>query len=44
NIPTVIGVAGGVEKSEAIVAALKGKYVNALVTDELTARSIIKLI
>ena len=35
-IPTVIGVAGGVEKHEAILAALKGHYIDVLVTDEKT--------
>ncbi|MDX5629702.1 MULTISPECIES: transcriptional regulator LsrR [unclassified Brenneria] len=44
TIPTVIGVAGGIHKAEAIVAALKGKYINALVTDQETAEEILKLI
>lgn len=44
TIPTVIGVAGGVEKADVIVAALRGRYVNALVTDEVTARAIINLL
>ncbi|PVF13638.1 transcriptional regulator LsrR, partial [Yersinia pestis] len=38
------GVAGGVEKADVIVAALRGRYVNALVTDEVTARAIINLL
>ncbi|MGF1683726.1 sugar-binding transcriptional regulator [Photobacterium minamisatsumaniensis] len=33
-----IAVAGGIDKREAILAALKGKWINGLVTDELTAR------
>lgn len=36
-IPNVVAVAGGVEKQEAILAALKGGYINVLVTDEKTA-------
>jgi lsr operon transcriptional repressor len=44
NIPTVLGVAGGIEKAEAIVAALKGKRINALVTEESTARAMLALI
>ncbi len=41
QIPTVIGVAGGEDKVEAILAALKGKHINALVTEEKTARKIL---
>ncbi|PAA99484.1 transcriptional regulator LsrR [Serratia fonticola] len=44
TIPTVVGVAGGVAKAEAIVAALKGGYINALVTDQDTAAEMLKLI
>ncbi|UGA57498.1 sugar-binding domain-containing protein [Vibrio sp. VB16] len=44
DIPLVIGVAGGKVKSEAILAALKGSYINVLVTNESTAREILKLI
>ncbi|NLZ53173.1 MAG: sugar-binding transcriptional regulator, partial [Thermoanaerobacteraceae bacterium] len=36
-IPNVVGVAGGVEKQQAILAALRGGYINVLVTDEKTA-------
>ncbi|MBD2785045.1 transcriptional regulator LsrR [Xenorhabdus sp. DI] len=38
TIPNVIGVAGGIEKADAIVAALRGSYINSLVTEEQTAR------
>lgn len=38
KIPVRIGVAGGKEKAEAIRAALKGKYINVLVTDFQTAQ------
>lgn len=44
DIPLVIGVAGGTVKAEAILAALNGKYINALVTNESTARRILELI
>ena len=37
DIPNVIAVAGGTEKQDAILAALKGGYINVLVTDEKTA-------
>lgn len=41
RIPTVIGIAGGENKVEAILAALQGKYINSLVTEEQTARMIL---
>ncbi|NBI13961.1 transcriptional regulator LsrR [[Haemophilus] felis] len=41
RIPTVIGVAGGEDKVDAILAALQGKYINSLVTEEKTARTIL---
>ncbi|WP_323868357.1 transcriptional regulator LsrR [Xenorhabdus szentirmaii] len=41
TIPNVIGVAGGIEKADAIVAALKGGYINSLVTEEQTARAML---
>ncbi|MCC8380704.1 transcriptional regulator LsrR [Xenorhabdus sp. PB30.3] len=41
TIPNVIGVAGGIEKADAIVAALKGGYINSLVTEEKTARAML---
>ncbi|WP_302184499.1 sugar-binding domain-containing protein, partial [Salmonella enterica] len=31
TIPTVIGVAGGEQKAEAIIADMRGNYINALV-------------
>jgi len=37
-------VAGGVEKAEAIGAALKGKRINALGTEESTARAMLALL
>lgn len=44
NIPHVIGVAGGVEKAEAILAALAGKHINALVTEESTVRAMLDML
>jgi DNA-binding transcriptional regulator LsrR (DeoR family) len=40
-IPTVIGIGIGKEKACSILAALKGKFVNVLIIDELAALSII---
>lgn len=40
KIPTVIGVAGGKEKIEAIVGALNGKFINVLVTNYSNAKAI----
>ena len=44
TIPTVVGVAGGEHKAEAIIAAMRSKYINALVTDEDTAERMIQLL
>jgi lsr operon transcriptional repressor len=44
DIPLVVGVAGGTVKAEAILAALKGQYINALVTNETTAAKILELV
>nr|WP_237387550.1 transcriptional regulator LsrR [Xenorhabdus sp. Sc-CR9] len=41
TIPNVLGVAGGIEKVDAIVAAMKGGYINSLVTEEQTARAML---
>lgn len=42
NIPTVIGVAGGVEKHEAILAAIKGHYIDVLITDKKTGEFLLE--
>jgi deoxyribonucleoside regulator len=42
-IESVIAVASGVAKTEAIFGALRGKYLNILVTDEATAKAILDL-
>lgn len=40
--PLVVGVAGGLEKTASILGALRGRYVDVLVTDERTARAILE--
>ncbi len=42
TIPVRVGVAGGENKAEAIAAAMKGGYINALVTDQDTAAAILR--
>jgi DNA-binding transcriptional regulator LsrR (DeoR family) len=37
----IIGVAGGVKKAEAILAALRGKLITGLITDEVVAQAIL---
>lgn len=39
-----IGVAGGVEKVPAIYGALKGEYINVLISDEHTVQSLLRMI
>lgn len=43
KVPVSIGAAGGVDKCEAIIGALRGKYINCLVTDQDTAEAIISM-
>jgi DNA-binding transcriptional regulator LsrR (DeoR family) len=43
NIDRVIAVAGGASKAEAILGALRGGYVNVLVTDDAAAQKVIEL-
>ena len=42
RIPTTVGVVSGAEKIEPIRAVLAGKYINALVLDEETARGVLQ--
>ncbi|MFK9091812.1 sugar-binding transcriptional regulator [Bacillus salipaludis] len=42
RIPLVIGVAAGLEKVEAIKAALEGHLVHVLITDEVTANALVE--
>ena len=43
NIPCVVGIAGGAHKGEAILGALRGRFINILITDEAAARQIMCL-
>jgi deoxyribonucleoside regulator len=43
KIPVRIGIAGGLGKVEAILGALRGNYINVLVTDDQTAAEILTL-
>lgn len=43
RIPTVIGVAGGEDKVKAVLGALRGRLVTALITDERTANEVLTL-
>lgn len=43
RIPTVIGVAGGADKVNAIDCAIRGRMINALVTDSETANALLQL-
>ena len=44
SVPISIGAAGGIEKCRAITGALRGGYINCLVTDLRTAEAIIQLV
>ena len=41
SIPMVVGVASGKRKREAILGALRGQWINVLVTDQFTAESLV---
>ena len=43
SIPLRLGVAGGEGKADAILGALRSKYVNVLVIDSMTARKVLAL-
>ncbi len=43
KVAVVLAVAAGAEKAEAILGALRGKYVKVLVTDSLTAKEVLKI-
>ncbi len=44
DFDTVIGVAGGVAKTEAILGAIRGKLINVLVTDSAPARALLEMV
>ena len=43
TMPTRIGIAGGAGKIQAILGAVRGKYINVLVTDDITAAAVLEL-
>ena len=43
NIGTRLAVAGSIEKAEAILGAIRGGFINALVTDNMTALKVLEL-
>ncbi|HEV7712267.1 MAG TPA: sugar-binding transcriptional regulator [Asanoa sp.] len=43
DIPTVVGVAGGLHKCEGILGALHGKFLNVLITNELVANRLLTM-
>jgi DNA-binding transcriptional regulator LsrR (DeoR family) len=43
EMKNVIAVAGGDKKIEAIYGALKGKYIHTMITDEITAKHLLKM-
>ncbi|NLJ48762.1 MAG: hypothetical protein GX428_04130, partial [Candidatus Atribacteria bacterium] len=44
KVPHIIGVAGGLDKVDAIIGALRGGFVNLLVIDNYTAEAIMEKI
>lgn len=43
KIGRVVGVAGGQRKTKAILAALRGKWINLLITDRKTAEDLLSM-
>jgi DNA-binding transcriptional regulator LsrR (DeoR family) len=43
KVPIRLGAAGGIEKSEAILGALRGGYLNYLITDNQSAEKVLEL-
>lgn len=43
SIDTVVGLACGIKKAEAIYGALKGNYLNAIITDESVAKRLLEM-
>ncbi|GAP13984.1 transcriptional regulator, contains sigma factor-related N-terminal domain [Longilinea arvoryzae] len=41
GMPEVVGIAGGIEKTRAIIGALRGGFIKTLVTDTATAREVL---
>jgi DNA-binding transcriptional regulator LsrR (DeoR family) len=43
NVSLVVGVGSGVYKAACILGALRGRHINALITDDMTAREVIRI-
>ena len=43
KIPRVVGITGGTGKFQAILGAIRGRFINTLITDSFTARRLIEL-
>jgi len=43
KINRVVGMAGGTDKFEAVLGAIRGRYINTIITDTLTARRLIEV-
>ena len=43
RVPYSIGIAGGELKAEAILGAIRGKYINILITDSTAAEKILEI-
>lgn len=43
NVPVVIGVASGEQKTDIIIGSLRGKYIDVLITDERAALSVLEM-
>jgi DNA-binding transcriptional regulator LsrR (DeoR family) len=41
SLSRVIGIAGGVDKFEAILGAVRGRFINTLITDQITAKQLL---
>ena len=44
RVKVVVGVAGGKEKTEAILGALRGEYIDVIITNEGVARKLIEIV
>lgn len=44
QIPNVIAVAGGVTKAHAILGAIRGGFINTLITDDITVKAILSIL
>jgi DNA-binding transcriptional regulator LsrR (DeoR family) len=42
NIPSVVGIAGGKRKCQAILGALRGRWMNVLITDQFSAETLVR--